>query len=232
MAAGQDGGMDAVVCPKGHNSTEPDYCSECGAKIPVATGGGSDADVPAAAAPPARDVCQSCGAPRAIDEGDSGTAFCEVCGCDFAAAPVATAAHSVPPPQPEAPADATAWAVTVSVDPALREEGSPEPPAGFTPATLELKQPVSVIGRRSEARAIFPEIDMSHDDAVSHRHALLQLYASGVLLLRDIGSSNGTRLNGKPIDSMIDQRLKDGDEITLGHWSKIRVTAIKVTAVS
>jgi len=115
---------------------------------------------------------------------------------------------------------------------ALREEGSPEPPAGFTPATLELKQPVNVIGRRSEPRAIFPEIDMSHDDAVSHRHALLQLYASGVLLLRDIGSSNGTRLNGKLINPMIDQRLKDGDEITLGHWSKIRVTAIGATAVS
>lgn len=116
--------------------------------------------------------------------------------------------------------------MTVSVDPALREAGSPEPPAGFAAATIDLRQPVTLIGRRSEVRAIFPEIDLSHDDAVSHRHALLQLYASGALLLRDIGSSNGTRLNGKAIGPMIDQSLKDGDEIVLGHWSKLIVNTV------
>jgi hypothetical protein len=191
----------------------------------------SEADAPASAVPPDRDVCPTCGAPRAIDEDDSATAFCEVCGSDFAA-PVSPGAHRIPTPQADAPAATFAWAVTISVDPALREEGSPVPPAGFMSGKVELKQQVSVIGRRSEARAIFPEIDLSHDDAVSHRHALLQLYASGVLLLRDIGSSNGTRLNGKAIDPMVDYKLKDGDEITLGHWSKIRVTAIQVAAVS
>lgn len=211
-----------MVCPKGHNSTEPDYCSECGAKIPAAAADSeSEPDAPPAAAMPDTDSCPSCGAPRDHSE----TAFCEVCGCDFAAAPVVTFSEAPQPEQADAPQTLAAWTVTVSVDPALREEGSPEPLAGFASVTVELKQPVSLIGRRSEPRAIFPEIDMSHDDAVSHRHALLQLYASRALLLRDIGSSNGTRLNGTAIDPMVDQPLKDGDEITLGHWSKIRVNA-------
>jgi hypothetical protein len=216
--------MDAMVCPKGHNSTEPDYCSECGAKIPVASSAlsaDSGPDAPAVQAPPESGVCPSCGAPR----DHSGTAFCEVCGCDFAAPPEAAGSNRSQPEQLGAPAAAAVWSVTVSVDPALHEEGSPGPPVGFAPVTLELKQPVSLIGRRSEVRAIFPEIDMSHDDAVSHRHALLQLYGSGALLLRDIGSSNGTRLNGKAIDPMIDLTMKDGDEIMLGHWSKITVKA-------
>ena len=65
---------------------------------------------------------------------------------------------------------------------------------------------------------------MQHDDAVSHRHALLQLDPSGALTLRDIGSSNGTRLNGAEITRAIDYPLKDGDVIAFGHWSTLAVS--------
>lgn len=116
--------------------------------------------------------------------------------------------------------------VTLSVDPALRGAGSPEAPAGIAPLTVQLKEPVSLIGRQSDARAIFPEIPVKHDDAVSHRHALLQLFGNGTLLLRDIGAANGTRLNGREIEPLVDHPLKDGDEIALGHWSRISVKAI------
>ncbi len=115
----------------------------------------------------------------------------------------------------------------LSVDASLREAGSPEPPANVGPFTFELTKDVTLIGRRSEARAIFPEIPMFFDDAVSHRHALLELTPEGALMVRDIGSSNGTRLNGKELPAMVDTPLADGDVITLGHWSRI---AIKVVA--
>ena len=209
--------MDTFVCPKGHNSTESDYCSECGARM-IASAAADPA--PAAegipAAPASARSCPSCGASR----DDSGIAFCEVCGANFSA----PAQPSSAPAQPAA--QVSAWTVTISVDPALHGTGSPEPPAEIAASTLTLAQGVSLIGRRSEVRAIFPEISIPYDDAISHRHALLQLFASGVLLLRDIGAANGTRLNGKQIDPMVDHPLQDGDQITLGHWSRITVRAI------
>jgi hypothetical protein len=35
-------------------------------------------------------------------------------------------------------------------------------------------------------------------------------------------------LNGAEIQPMHDQPLKDGDQITLGHWTRITVRAIAV----
>ena len=215
--------METLICPKGHASTEPDYCSECGAKMPGADAAEESTPHPAAVAagPAGSATCPACGAAR----DDSGIAFCEVCGCDFAAPPpVRTAADIPPPPQPATPV--AGWTATLSVDPSLRSPGSPDPPADIAPSTIPLDEPVSLIGRKSEARAIFPEIPISYDDAVSHRHAILQLFASGVLLLRDIGASNGTHLNGKLIDPMVDYPLKDGDEITLGHWSRVSIKTV------
>jgi hypothetical protein len=131
----------------------------------------------------------------------------------------------VPPPVAAEPAPA-GWLVVVAVDPSLRETGSPEPPAGVGPFTIPLDKPISMIGRKSASRAIFPEIPLDYDDAVSHRHALLERGADGRLVLRDIGAANGTRLNGKDVAAMVDQPLKDGDQITLGHWTRITVKAV------
>jgi hypothetical protein len=230
--------MDVFVCPKGHNSSESDYCSECGAKIPAASGviasSGQSPDDLASSGSNATEHCPACGAPREI----AGLAFCEICGWDFANAPAAgtaeaTAAESDPaagatPVAAEPVPDPVAkWTVTVDVDLTLRQPNSPFPAAGMIPLTLALTQPVSLIGRRSEARAIFPEIALAYDDAVSHRHALLQIDGTGALLLRDIGSSNGTRLNGEEITAMQDYPLHDGDQITLGHFTRIGVKAVQ-----
>jgi hypothetical protein len=209
--------MEAFICPKGHQSGEPDYCSECGAKI-------AEAPAPATAVAPAEESCPKCGTHR----DDKAIAFCEACGYNFVTQ-TGGAERVIPPapPVPVAPAPPTRWALTLAVDPTLREPGSPEPPADFKPFTFTLDEPSSLIGRTSKARAISPEIPLAYDDAVSHRHALLQLDASGALLLRDIGSSNGTRLNGADLKPMVDYPLKDGDQITLGHWSRITVQAVQ-----
>src|ERR1700722_20188563 len=107
--------MDAYVCPKGHESAEPDYCSECGAKIQ----NGAVAPVaPAEAIPlPATTAqeCPDCGTMRE----HSGVAFCEICGYNFNTG----ARGEVPPPMPlglpvvHAPAPAPADPVPVVVAP-------------------------------------------------------------------------------------------------------------------
>lgn len=224
--------MDTYLCPKGHTSTEADYCSECGAKI---NGASSPGAAPGVAAAP--EVCPDCGAAREPHD----ATFCEICGYNFLTGargeiPVAeTTAPEATIPEPtmsEAAAPAPtlsvpqAWELTVTVDPTLREAGSPEAPVGIGPFVFSLTEAVSLVGRRSETRAIFPEIPLTHDDAVSHRHALLQLDPASALLLRDIGASNGTRLNGKEITPMVDYPLNEGDEITLGHWSRITVRTV------
>jgi hypothetical protein len=184
----------------------------------------AEATVAQAAVVAGPEHCPDCGTPRDLE-----IAFCEICGYNFV-----TGAHgdlsAIPPalaPVAAAPAAgepaAPGWTATLAVDPSLHADGSPAPPEGLGPFAFPLAAPISLIGRRSEARGIFPEIPVAHDDAVSHRHALLQLDAAGALTVRDIGSSNGTRLNGVELTRMTDYPLKDGDVIALGHWSTITV---------
>ncbi len=123
------------------------------------------------------------------------------------------------------PAAAQHWTVTISVDPSLRSAESPEAPGDVAPTVIALGAPVNLIGRRNETRGIFPEVSLDHDEAVSRRHALLQVDPQRGLQLRDIGAANGTRLNGKELTPMTDYPLADGDEITLGHWSRLSVKA-------
>lgn len=208
------GSMEAGICPKGHASTEADYCSECGAKLE----GAALAPEPQAAQGSA-EICPECGVAREPRD----VVFCEICGYNF----VTAARGEMPVAAEDVPSAAiTAWEVVVSVDPALREPGSPEVPEGVGPFTFALDKPAYLVGRKSEARAIFPEIAVFWDDAVSHRHALLERDSAG-LVLRDIGSANGTRLNGVEVPPMTDQRLADGDRIALGHWTSMTVRAIQ-----
>jgi pSer/pThr/pTyr-binding forkhead associated (FHA) protein len=53
------------------------------------------------------------------------------------------------------------------------------------------------------------------DASVSSHHATLRL-SDGDYVLRDIGSTNGSRLNGKDLSTDSDHRLQDGDLLRLG----------------
>ena len=70
-----------------------------------------------------------------------------------------------------------------------------------------------------------PEIPLDFDDAVSSRHATLTVQPDGQLVLRDIGSSNGTMYNGIELKPMQDYPLRNGDSFTLGHWTRITVVS-------
>jgi hypothetical protein len=237
---------DFYPCPKGHPSTEADFCSECGAKIQGVPTASAAKAIPAVASDPVSgevqpqpsgEKCPDCAAPRTGDASN----FCEICGYNFTTrthgeipittppppAVVATLSSQIPANQaPAAPEqEISGWSLSVEIDSSLRKPESPEPPANFAPFTIVLDKAVSLIGRRSDARAIFPEIALDFDDAVSHRHALLERGPDCTLKIRDIGAANGTWLNGKEVQPMSDQPLRDGDQITLGHWTRITVKA-------
>jgi hypothetical protein len=192
-------------------------------------------------------LCPDCQAPRAHDAGE----FCEVCGYNFrtgahgdvAFAQAAAFSQAAAPSQAAVPSDAAApaqvaveipveaaatpagkWSIVASVDPSLREEGSPEPPE-HEPSSFAIEKAENLIGRHSRARGIEPEIALDFDDAVSHRHAIVSRLEDGSLAVRDIGSANGTRLNGQDLPPLTDTALKDGDALTLGHWTRLVVKA-------
>ena len=73
------------------------------------------------------------------------------------------------------------------------------------------------IGRSSKKRNLQPEIACDWDGAVSHRHAKIELDPNGNAFLVDLGSTNGTMLNGQVISSNTPVKLKDGDRISLGN---------------
>ena len=65
-----------------------------------------------------------------------------------------------------------------------------------------------VIGRGSDCDVLLPS-----DDAVSRRHAEIAVRA-GICLVRDLGSCNGTLLNGRRVTRA---RLRPGDVLELGE---------------
>jgi len=235
--------MSTYQCPKGHESTESDYCSECGTKI-----AGAIEQVLTIPKTPENSIsCPDCSAPHDPESG----VFCEICGYNFV-----TGAHGeVPPVAMYSPSSLIiemppngklgeedkgqnnlishtqfpTWEITITIDQSLGTDESPEPPINQPLIILKLEKDSNLIGRRSEVRGIYPEIPLDFDDAVSHRHALINRQPDGSFVLRDIGSTNGTKLNGKELKEMVDTPLKDGDEFTLGHWTRIKVKVIGIS---
>lgn len=75
------------------------------------------------------------------------------------------------------------------------------------------------LGRISEGQPIMPDVDFSpyqaYASGVSRLHAVIKRDGSRILLM-DLGSSNGTYINGKRLDPNMDYILTNGDVIALG----------------
>jgi hypothetical protein len=239
----------AQICPKGHVSTDPDYCSECGAKL----AGAASAITPATAIPAEElaaaagsEPCPVCGTKRVV-----GARFCEVCRYDFQ---TATTGNAAPPPPsadvppsdppaggepkataPSAPASPVAtagepvpqhWDVIVAVDPALNKNPDPALPCpqGAPERTFPLDLDDNLVGRRSDKKDIHPEI-MVADPGISRRHLSIRRREDGGFLAIELGSTNGTSLNEAPLEPGIPTPLKDGDQLTLGYWTRMTIRA-------
>ena len=81
------------------------------------------------------------------------------------------------------------------------------------------------LGRVADNQPILPDVDFSlfeaYSQGVSRLHASLKIINLRVVIT-DLGSSNGTRVNGQKIMPHIDYLLNHGDVIALGKF-KIQV---------
>jgi hypothetical protein len=93
----------------------------------------------------------------------------------------------------------------------------------------QLSMPIKdslVIGRQSDiADDVQPDLDLSPFDAhacgVSRRHVEIR-HQGFLTYVIDLGSSNGTWLNGQRLIQSKERLLRNGDELQLGHL-KIRI---------
>ena len=89
----------------------------------------------------------------------------------------------------------------------------------------KLDKPTVRLGTASECEIIL------NDSVVSHFHASIEQKSDGSSWIRDLGSRNGTQVNGTPLSSSANDSgrlLKDGDVITISYielkyWDKYAV---------
>jgi hypothetical protein len=102
---------------------------------------------------------------------------------------------------------------------------------GVPPAVLRVIEPVRaawempvrksplLLGRSQPSRGHRPDFDMTFYDPegyVSRRHAHI-IKARNGYFVADLGSSNGTLVNGRRLPAQRPQLLRNGDEITIGE---------------
>ena len=93
------------------------------------------------------------------------------------------------------------------------ESDSTTPPQAWLEASVGTPTPVRgtcSIGRSATNEVVLP------DDKVSRRHAMINAQGLGEFWLVDLGSSNGTYLNGRRVSQP--SRLNDGDSIEIATF--------------
>ena len=77
-----------------------------------------------------------------------------------------------------------------------------------------------IVGRVTEEQPILPDVDLTSFEAyaqgVSRLHAAIKIMEKRMVIV-DLGSSNGTRVNGQKILANIDYPIKPGDLLALGR---------------
>lgn len=153
-------------------------------------------------------ICSVCAASQ-LD----GTIFCAACGAAMGLARAAPCASSgaLVAHVPWAAAGATA-----------QGDAAPEPFCLYViPSGTLLRcagRPHLIVGRRSAAAERGVDIDlqpMAAAAGVSRRHALLR-WERGRYVISDLGSTNGTAVNGRAVRPEEPTPLRDGDELRLG----------------
>ncbi|MFN2465548.1 MAG: FHA domain-containing protein [Candidatus Dormibacteria bacterium] len=88
----------------------------------------------------------------------------------------------------------------------------------FGQLTFPVNKVTNSVGRKDRITNTIPDVDLGTLDqerSVSRRHAEL-VYDKGTVSVRDIGSTNGTNVNGERLAHQVDRPLKDGDEVAFG----------------
>ena len=156
----------------------------------------------------------------------AGALFCSECGAQlvFAENISTQSIHrtdsisETPPPSTDSPTGAVAASAPAEglISLHLIDSGKVLPLAGRMDFSL---------GRVTDGQPILPDIDFTPYDAysqgVSRLHAALKIINNRVVIV-DLGSSNGTRVNGQKIVPNIDYPVNHGDVVALGRL-KIQV---------
>jgi pSer/pThr/pTyr-binding forkhead associated (FHA) protein len=118
------------------------------------------------------------------------------------------------------------YVLVVQVDSSLdTDPDSSQPcPAGTPDVLVPFDRPEILIGRRDDLRDVHPDIPVS-DPGTSRRHAKLVQAIDGSISLVDLASTNGSKLNGVEVAPGSRSPLHAGDEVTIGRWTRIRLTA-------
>ena len=157
--------------------------------------------------------CSSCGRGHR-----PGTLFCNFCGIYLATGgPLRTQSL----PEGQFPASrANPWAMGSGED---GRNGLPTSLCITIPSSgRQVHLPVAPeirFGRLDAAHGVFPDLDLTADDGresgISRRHAKITQVDSR-LYVEDVGSFNGTFLNGQRLTPFLSYRIKDGDELQIG----------------
>ena len=91
---------------------------------------------------------------------------------------------------------------------------------GSLSATYPISKPVMTIGRPDSDSQNYPDIEIELDDGVSRKHAEIR-HEGDEYLLVDLGSTNGTSLNGELLTTNQPVPLMHGDHIRIGERTEI-----------
>jgi len=227
------------------------YCEDCGARLPMAAAAVTqEAPVPVAVSAPApapapapvsysepapaptpvvaapippapveappvssgNIICPACGASNL-----PGVAFCEDCGASLSDAPTNSSPAVAPPVHYDAPTPVAAPPQPVVVAARARlvlTSGARE---------FALDKDTILLGRRSPVDGIFPEVDLTDydtDSYISRRHGRITRKDEG-FVYEDLGSSNGSWVNGNKVQPSIQQPLVEGSSLRLGKTEMV-----------
>ena len=175
--------------------------------------------------------CPSCGF-----NNRPGVVFCENCGTSLLSggSPLSTKALEADEQKDMDPGDQPPPSVVSS---SSRTEMFPadgtlrlEIEGGTEPIYLGLNHREIVLGRRDPATGALPDVDLTpfagYRMGVSRRHSQIRHSEEGHLDVFDLGSSNGTFLNGRRLEAHYPYRLRDGDLAFAGkrgfHYLNVR----------
>ena len=129
----------------------------------------------------------------------------------------------------------TSWAIVITADADYYERdrvaSGDEFPQSPPRLVVRLTRDRMTIGRTAELEGIRPDIDLLRigDKGASRRHAEVLRAPDGGWSILDVGSSNGTRMNGSvELQPGELQRLAEGDYLNLGYWSRLTLQVVDI----
>jgi hypothetical protein len=142
----------------------------------------------------------------------AGDRFCETCGHDF---------EAVRSP-------ATGWELLIEADREYHvrfDAAGVAFPEGLDARCMALDAPELRIGRSDDSSdPDAPQITgAGNDPALSRRHAVLRRQDDGTYAIEDLGSTNGTEVNGRQLAPREVIVLVDGDRLHVGAWTGMTI---------